>query len=317
MSIVAALLGIVAPVFLVVGAGYAAIRTRFLPDSLVDPLVQYGVRAAVPCLLFVAMLRVDLGRAVDLRAVVAFFGAGTVCFLGGMGLSRLVWRRRPGESVAVGFSALFGNVVLLGIPMTERAYGGDVSAAVLGLIAFHSPYNYFLGFVGMEMVRRDRSSLWAGLSRAFVTTFRNPLMIGIAAGIAVNLSGWRPPKVILDALDMLAASALPVALFSLGGVLTRYRLRDEIAEAGMVSVFSLAVHPALAWALTEHVFGLEPQFVRAAVILAAMPAGLNGYIFASLYNRAVGTAANAVLISTILSIGSISFWLAMLKAWGP
>jgi malonate transporter and related proteins len=315
VSTALALLGIVAPVFLVVGAGYAAIRSRFLPDGVIDPLVRVTVNVLMPSLLFLAMLRVDLGRAVDWRAALAFFGAITIVFFAVMALSRLLWRRGPGEAVSVGFAAFFGNVVMLGIPITERAYGGAVSAALFGLIAFHGTYNYFVGFVAMELIRRDGQSAIAGVSRAFVTTIRNPLMIGLLGGIAVNLLGVSPPEVLLDALDMLAAAGIPVALFSLGGVLTRYRLRDEIGEAFMVSVVSLLVLPALAWALAAGLFDLPPEFVRAAVIMAAMPPGLNGYIFASLYDRAVGTAANAVLIGTILSVGSITLWLALLAAW--
>ena len=315
MSTALALLEIVLPVFFLVGAGYAAMATRLLPDAAIDPLIGFAVRVAIPCLLFLAMLRVDLGRAVDWRAVAAFFGAITVAFLAAMALSRLVWRRRPGEAVAVGFSAFFGNVVMLGIPIAERAYGGAVSAAVFGLIAFHGTYNYFLGFVAMELIRQDGQSALAGLRRALVTTFTNPLMVGLCRGIAFNLVGVALPGVLLDGMDLLAAAGLPVALFSLGGVLTRYRLRDEIGEALMVSAVSLLALPALAWALAAGVFALPPEFVRAAVIMAAMPPGLNGYIFASLYDRAVGTAANAVLLGTTLSVGSITVWLALLAAW--
>ncbi|MEO1494307.1 MAG: AEC family transporter [Pseudomonadota bacterium] len=314
MSIVATLIDIVAPVFLVVAAGYTSIRSGFLPTSFVDPLVKYAVSIAVPSLLFMAMVRVDLATAVNPLALLGFFGSGTATFLAAMFVSRLVWRRRPGESVAVGFCGIFGNVVMLGIPIGERAFGVGAMGAIFGIIAFHSIYNYFLGFISMELIRRDGSTLFQALRRAFVTTFRNPLMIGLVAGIAVNLSGLALPKVTVDALDMVAASALPVALFSLGGVLTRYRLRDEFAEASMVSVFSLVLHPALAWFLTSQVLALPIEFVRAAVLLAAMPPGINGYIFATLYNRAVGTAASSALLGTLVSIGTISLWLSLLSA---
>lgn len=312
MSIVLTLLGIVVPVFLVVGAGYASVRSGFMGDEVINPLVKYGTGFAIPCLLFLAMYRLDLGGAIHVGALVAFFGSGTAVFLAGMALSRLVWKRRPGEAVVVGFVALFSNVVMLGIPIADRAYGGAVTAAVFGVIAFHSTYNYFVGFVAMEMIRSDGQSILAGLRRAFVTTFKNPLMIGLMAGIAVNLVGLVLPGVVEQALEMIRASALPVALFSLGGVLTRYRLRDEIGEALMLSVLSLLVQPALAWLLAEHVFGLGQDYVRAVVLLAAMPAGMNGYIFATLYNRAVGTAASAALIATALSILTITGWLAFL-----
>ena len=312
MLILTTLIEIVVPVFLVVGAGYAAVRLGYFADTLVDGLVKFGVGVAVPCLLFLAMVRTDLAASVSGPALISFFAAGTACFLGGMALSRLVWRRRPGEAVAVGFCTFFPNVVMLGIPIAERAYGAAAIGAVFGIIAFHSIYNYFVGFIAMEMVRRDRAGLLVALRRASVTTFKNPLMIGLMLGMAVNLSGLTLPDVVADGLDMVAATAIPVSLFALGGVLTRYSLKAEAGEATMVSLFSLVVHPALAWCLAGPVFGLGEDHVRAVVLLAAMPAGMNGFIFATLYNRAVGTAASSALLATILSIGTITVWLALL-----
>lgn len=306
------LLTIVVPVFLVVGAGYASVRCGLVADTMTDALVKFSVTIAVPCLLFLAMFRADLGQAVHLPTLLVFYGTGTLCFFGAMALSRLVWRRRPGEAVSVGFSALFSNVVMLGIPISERAYGGTVTDAIFGIIAFHSPFIYFLGFISMELIRRDGQTIGAAVRRASVTTFSNPLMIGLGAGLGANLIGLPLPGVVESAAQMLADAALPVALFSLGGVLTRYRLREEVSEACMVSAFSLVVHPGLVYLLAAEVLALPEVYVRAAVILAAMPAGINGYIFATLYDRAVGTAANAVLIATFLSLGSITLWLAVL-----
>jgi predicted permease len=48
---------------------------------------------------------------------------------------------------------------------------------------------------------------------------------------------------------------------------------------------------------------------RAAVVLAAMPTGMNGYLFAAMYNRAMGAAASTVLLATTLSVFSIGLWL--------
>ena len=52
----------------------------------------------------------------------------------------------------------------------------------------------------------------------------------------------------------------------------------------------------------------------ATVVMAAMPTGINSYIFAAIYGRAVGTAANSVLIGTVLSVLTITGWLAFLNA---
>ena len=314
MTILSTLLEITVPVFLIIGAGFASVRSGFLPDSIVDALVAFTTRAAVPCLLFMAMYRLDLATSMNGWAMLSFFVTGTIVFIGAMLLSRRFWRRRPGESVVVGFSAFFPNAVMLGIPITERAFGGATLAALFGLIAFHSIYNYFVGFITMEAIRADGGSIAAGARRAMHASFRNPLMMSIVVGLAANLTGLPVHQMGVDALDMLGSAALPAALFSIGGVLTRYRLKAEAGEALMVSAFSLVVHPAIVWFMTASVFGLDTAQVQAAVLMSAMPTGINSYIFATLYDRAVGTAASSVLLGTVLSIGTITLWLAALGA---
>ena len=312
MLILITLLEIVVPVFLIIAAGYLTVRIGFIPDAAIDPLVKFQVAAGVPCLLFVSMLRTDLATAINPWTLLAFFTSGTIVFLLAILLARRFWNRRPGEAVAVGFCAFFPNAVMLGIPITERAFGEPALAAVFGIIAFHSMYNWFVGFIAMEAVRRDSESIAVGVARAFTTTFQNPLMVGLMLGILWNILSLPLPRVALDAIDMMAGAAIPVALFALGGVLTRYRLLDKISEASMVTVITLVVHPAIAWVLTDLVFGLPLPFVQACVVITAMPTGINSYIFASLYNRAVGTAASSVLLSTAVSVATITGWLAFL-----
>jgi predicted permease len=100
----------------------------------------------------------------------------------------------------------------------------------------------------------------------------------------------------------------------MGAALTRYAVRAEVAESAMVSLLSLIVHPLIAFVLTHWVMGLSPDYVRAAVIIAAMPPGMNVYIFALMYDRAVALSASAVLIATGFSIATISIWLLILDA---
>ncbi|MEM0943662.1 MAG: AEC family transporter, partial [Pseudomonadota bacterium] len=75
---------------------------------------------------------------------------------------------------------------------------------------------------------------------------------------------------------------------------------------------SILVHPALVWIATTQIFALPQAFVLSAVIIAAMPTGINGYLFAAMYNRAERVAASSVLIATLLSLITIPIWLAVL-----
>jgi predicted permease len=170
-----------------------------------------------------------------------------------------------------------------------------------------------VGITAMEIARADGRGAGATLAAIGRAMFRNALMIGIGLGVLANLSGLALPEPVFAAIDMVADAALPAALFGLGGVLTRYALRDSLGEASMIAVLSLMVHPALVWLLGTLAFALPQGFLNSAVLTAAMAPGVNAFIFASLYNRAEGAAASAVLLSTALSVLTASFWLWVLR----
>jgi predicted permease len=54
------------------------------------------------------------------------------------------------------------------------------------------------------------------------------------------------------------------------------------------------------------------EYARYGVLLAAMPAGINAYVFATYYERGVNVAANTILISTIAAVLTVPFWLYVL-----
>jgi hypothetical protein len=310
------LVNVVLPVFLVIGGGYAAARAGVFSAGVVDGLMAFTLNFAVPCLLFRGIAELDLGATFDWRLLVSFYAGAVICFALGIAGARLIFRRRPGEAVAIGFGALFSNSLLLGIPIMERAYGPDALAPNFAIIAIHAPFCYLLGITVMEFVRADGRGL-AGTARAVARAmFRNALMIGLALGFVVNLAGVALPEPVRVAVGMMADAALPAALFGLGGVLTRYAIRASLGEAGLIAGLSLVLHPAVAYGLSAHVFALPEGFVRSAVVTAAMAPGVNAYVFASLYARGQAQAASVVLLATAASVFTIAAWLALLGAGG-
>ena len=310
------LLQVVLPVFLVMGAGFVATRTGVFAQSAVDGLMVFTQSFAVPCLLFQALIRLDLGEVFDPRLLSSFYVGALVSFALGILGARKIFGRRPGESVAIGFGALFSNSVLLGLPIMERAYGPGSLDANFGVISIHAPFCYFVGITAMEFARADGRGVAGTMAAVGRAMFRNALMIGLALGFAANLGGVALPEVVLGAVEMLARAALPAALFGLGGVLTRYQLKASLGEAGMVAGLSLLLHPLITWLLADKLFALPTDFVRGAVVTAAMAPGVNAYIFASLYGRGQAQTASAVLLATGASVLTVSMWLAILGGSG-
>ncbi|MGB7285454.1 MAG: AEC family transporter [Salaquimonas sp.] len=301
------------PVFVLMGIGWLAVKSEYLGDNLADTLNAFTVRLAVPVLLFRAMVNLDFSQAFNIPTLIGFYAGAVFSFIAGIFLARLIWKRRPGEAVAVGFCALFSNTVLLGIPIMQRSYGEEALTPVFGIIALHAGSMYTIGLISMELARADGRPLFETLRIAAKSILSNSLMIGVLSGIAINLSGIPLPEVIMSPVNMLASAALPVALVGIGAALTRYQIKAEFSEALMVSSLSLILHPLIAFIITHMIFGLPIELVRAAVIIGAMPPGMNVYIFAAMYDRAVSLSASAIVIATALSIFTISAWLWLLE----
>ena len=312
-----ALIDVILPVFLVIGFGYLVSWRQWFSDAAVDGLMRFAQNFAVPVLLARSIARLDLGASYDIGLMASFYTGALVSFAIGIAGARFLGRTGP-ESVAIGFACLFSNSLLLGVPITERAYGAEALSGNFAIISVHSPFLYTIGILVMEAVRSHGTG--AGLGRvgmnALLGVLRTPLVLGIMAGFVIQIfqgtTGLSLPAPVWDAMDMMARAALPAALFGLGGVLYRYRPEGDAKAIAMVTALSLALHPAITYTLGRFGFGLDTGALRSGVLTAAMAPGVNAYLFANLYGVGRRVAASAVLIATATSILTIWGWLAIL-----
>ncbi|SHF31804.1 hypothetical protein SAMN05444339_10538 [Loktanella atrilutea] len=305
------LIDVILPVFLVIGFGYVAVWKNLFTDSGVDGLMRFTQTFAIPCLLFRAISGLDLGQNFDAALLATFYTGATICFFVGMIGARVLFKRDWQDSVAIGFCALFSNTLLLGLPITERAYGTDALRYNYAIIAIHSPFGYLLGITAMEIARNTGNSARALPAKVLKAMFQNGLIIGITLGLIVNLTGLPLPGVFTDAIDLMVRAALPAALFGLGGVLFRYRPAGDMRAILFVVAISLILHPAIVWLLSGFAHLSVPE-LRSAILTSAMAPGVNAYVFANMYGRARRVAASAVLIATGVSILTVWGWLAVL-----
>lgn len=308
------LIDVILPVFLVMAAGYLATRGKLLNDEAIDGLMRFAQGIAVPCVLFKGVAGLNLAQDLGLGPFLSFYLGAFACFvLGGFG-ARFIFGRPGPDCVAIGFACLFSNTLLLGLPITERAYGADALATNYALIALHSPLMYIFGITTMEVVKNHGLGLaWPRVARQIVGGLvTNPLIIGIAAGFAVNLTGNPLPQVGWDAVSLIGSAGIPASLFGLGGVLTRYRPDGDLRIVAMVTGLSLLLHPAITHMLGSQGFALTTPELRSATVTGAMPPGINAYLFANMYGVGKKVAATSVLVGTALAVLTVWFWLQIL-----
>ena len=307
------ILAVIAPIFALIALGYVAVRQRLYPAGGVSALIAFVNNFATPCLLFYSIGTSDFRSAFNIGIIGPFYLGAFICFATGIVIARRFFGNRPGEGVSVGFSGTFSNTVLVGLPVMSRAYGDGALPVVLSIIGLHGAILLTLGMVTMELTRRDGQPLGRTLVLAIKRVGSNPLIWGILGGIALSLSGLELAEPIAAFLSMLGQAVVPAALFGIGGALNEFKLSDNWKQALVASLIKLILHPAIAYVLMIFVFHVPMEIARYGILLSAMPAGINIYVFATFYDRGVSVAANTILIATVLSAVTISGWLYVLS----
>lgn len=312
-----ALVGIIAPVFGLLALGYAATFTRLLEEGTARVLAGFVYWFAIPVLLFRSLARAELPADVPWDYLAAYFTGSLTAFAAGVAGARLLGRRRWGDLGITGFSACFGNTLLLGTPVILTSLGEQALLPWLIVIAIESPALFALVTVFLERERAGRASggmattgFPLAVARGIVT---NPILVSMAAGIAWNAAGWPLPRPLDRWAELLGGAAIPCALFASGAALRSYRLSGAVALAALMTGVKLILQPLIVYLVATRFMTLPPLWVNVVVIGAAMPVGVNAFLFATRYDVGQAESAAAILLSTVLAVLTLS---AVLLALG-
>ncbi len=303
------LLDIIVPVFAVVFIGYAAARRGWLSKAGAEGLGAFVFNFAIPAMLFRAMATRAMPDPIDWGFLIAYFGGGYLVWALGMVVSRQGFRRDFSEASVAGMGAAFGNTVMLGAPLALMTYGEAGLLPAFLIISFHTWQLFAVVTALVEGASGNRARL-LDIPRNIVRGLAsNPILIGLVAGVLWNLSGLPLPAVVDGIAGMLGKAAIPCALFAMGASLAAYRIRGALGEASVTVVLKLVLHPLAVYLLGTYVFALEAMWRDVAVLMAAMPVGVNVYLFAQRYDVGTAPAATAIVVSTAVSVLTVALLL--------
>lgn len=304
------LVSLVAPVFGLVALGYLAALTGLLGERVNEGITAYLFAVGAPALLFKLITAAVFPGAFPWGFWIAYYAGMGVVWIASTVLAAKLFRTSHGDAVIAGLAAGQANTVLIGIPIILKAYGEAAGFPIAMLLSVNLPITMTVATLMLEGTRSANGAGVAGkLVRGLAT---HPLLIAMAAGILCQFIGFRPSGPFGTTLNMLADTTVPLSLFALGLSLKAYGVRADLPVALMISLLKLIVHPAIAYVVATRIFALPPVWTGTVVLFAAMPAGINAYLFAARYGQGVGIASTAVALSTILSVASSILWLWVL-----
>lgn len=297
----------VASVFGVLLLGFAAAKAGLFEETAATGLALFVFTFAIPVLLFRSMATMQWPPVIEWGFLVSYFAGALAAYAAGMAIGRFGFGRPLPAQAVFGMAGGYANTVLLGIPLLLTAYGEAATLAIFLLIAVHSPLFMPLTTVLIRIGRGNGGAAWTAQLRTVLGDLaRNPIILGLAGGLLVNLIGLRLPAAVLSVAELLAAAAVPCALFSLGASLAGYRIAGSLPQALALTAVKLVLHPLLVWLIAVPVLRLDGLWSAVAVTMAAIPSGVNAYLFGVRYQAAPRVAATTILISTLLSVVTLS-----------
>ncbi len=226
-------LEILLPIAAALSLGVYARRTNMMPAGAAEGMQRYAIRFGLPCVMFSACLTGDFGpeTATSVLLVTPVLAAvAALCFRA---------RRRGGLMASHNMPALLATHEsgMLGIPLFLLLFGP-------GQVYRMAALNMAQGFVSIPLIAILSAGEGESLSpgKLLWKVVSSPLLLAMAIGIALNLSGggaWLETAGIAPVLtataDFIAGPVSAIILFSIGFnfSLSRQGLRGILRVCGL------------------------------------------------------------------------------------
>jgi predicted permease len=300
------------PFFGLILIGFFCGRLMQLPETGLAWMNFYIVYVALPPLFFKLIVATPFEELRNWSFVLGTTLSTYVVFVISLAIGLVVSRGdlRPATLQAV--LGAYSNIGYMGPGLTLAAVGAKASAPIALIFVFDNillfsliPFLMALGGTEkLDVGKTVRLVLWRIVSHPF----------NVATFIALFFAYFqlKPPVAVDKVLNFLYGSAAPVALFTLGVTVASRRITKVAPEIPIHLGIKLILHPLIILVMLSLLGPFEKEWVYAAVLMASLPPALNVFVVARQYQVYIEEASTAILIGTLVSIGTLTLVLYLL-----
>ncbi|WFU69811.1 AEC family transporter [Bradyrhizobium sp. CB2312] len=300
------------PVFFVLLLGFVAGKARIADNGHVEGLNALVMDFALPASLFAATASAPRDRITDQAPVFLVFGLTMlIIYLAWYWFERTFFVVRRSDAAVQALTVGFPNLAGVGLPILSTVLGPagvvPVAVALATGSVLVSPLTLVIAEMSASKTRgadAPASPVLTAIRRALV----KPVVWAPALGVVLSLFGMNLNPLVHSCLTLIGNAAAGVALFLTGLVLSAQSLRLDwrvIAATGAADV----LRPLLAVAIV-YGFHLAPDVAKTAILLAALPSGFFGILFAVNYRLDSATVGSMVIASTAFSVVTLAIAIA-------
>ncbi len=299
-------------IWVVIAAGWGLAALGGVTSAGQRFMANLAFVLASPLLLFSLMSTSSLDRVFSPTVA-----ASALAILATAAVYLVLWaawfRTGAGGAVIGSMLSSYTNAANLGLPVAAHVLGDMTWMAPILLIQVAVLQPVCLAVLDVRAARRAGRALspW----RYVAMPFKNPITVGILAGLAVRLLGVEVPSLLMTPISMVGGMAVPLMLLSFGASLRldpRPGKGPHVVELWVIQAIKILLHPLIAFTIGWLAFGLGRYDLLAVTVIAALPAAQNVFVIATRYGVQEALARDGVFWSTFLSMGSIFVIAALL-----
>ena len=309
------------PVFLVIVLGWCLKKIGIINDAFAKAGDKYVFKCALPISLFNSISSMDLYS--DFKLSFFLFCAGFTCvmFLGVWALSYVFIKdKRLIGAFAQGSTR--SSAALLGVAFAVSIYGNSGMVPMM-IVAAVPLFNVFAVLILIfsphvdengNLIEEEKVSGWPVIKKTLIGIATNPIILGIVVGFPFALFKIELPVMITKTLSSVGGTASPVALIVIGASFSTGEAISRLKPALVSSLIKLVILPLAAIPIAA-AMGFTGSEMVAILIMVGSPTTVASYIMAKNMHADAALSSNTIVISTLLSSVTITFWIFILKAF--
>ncbi len=315
MNVLGSILSVTFPFFALVLCGYAATRRGWITLDTIPGLNFYVLYLALPAMLLRFAATTPIAKLLAPDLVVTHL----LCALCMVVLTLVLSRSGGMGWNDASFGALvtaFPNSGFMGVPLLVALLGSAAAAPSIVALSLDMVVTSSLCIALSRLDGQDAMGARRAARHALVGMALNPLPWSIFMGSLLSATQLELPVPLNSWLNLLAQSASPVALFTLGCVLARTRQhaqrtpKSKTSDVGRLIGLKLLLHPALVWGSGQLLIAaglpLSPFNATVLVLVAALPSASNVPMLADRFGADAGRLARVVMGSTAIAFVSFA-----------
>jgi malonate transporter len=313
------------PFFALVLAGFVAAKRGMLSLEAIPGLNGFVLFFALPCMLYRFGSTTPIAELLNASVAGVYLLCGLVIVAFSIALtmnSRIRWNDASiGAMVASFPNSGFMGVPLLVALLGPAAAGPTILTILVDMVVISSLC------VALSRLDSDGESGEGG-TRAMLVAGRkalrgvvgNPMPWAILLGAAASAAQFTLPGPVQTTVWLLADSASPVALFTIGAVLARSQIQANhpmpLSDYLPVVLIKLLLHPLLVLvvglAAIQLGVPLDPFALTVMVLVAALPSASNVSLLAERLGADNGRIARIILVTTVVAFFTFSGAVALM-----